>query len=216
NRRRERVSFQLSRHAALPRNEVCLAVAHGAHFQATGHLNNVVQDALAGLFDGFFAINHGAGIQVDDVGHALGQLGVRADFDNRCDGVAGGRAEASGEKYYVGPRAYFSSRAFHIVAGGAEQVEAGFGHEFGIVEHGHYRRRTTLASCPRRFHGVRNQAIANIAGRGVHIEARAHGDGAVAIRFHERGKALSRFVVYGAVHDFLLYAAQLRELGQDN
>ena len=39
----------------------------------------------------------------------------------------------------------FGGRAFNVVAGRAKQIEAGFGHQLGVIEHGHYRRRAALA-----------------------------------------------------------------------
>jgi hypothetical protein len=53
--------FSLQRNAALPRNKVGLAVAHGAYLEAAGYLHHVVEDALAGLLDGFFTVDDGAG-----------------------------------------------------------------------------------------------------------------------------------------------------------
>src|SRR5216683_1026563 len=63
--------------SALPGHEIVLLELFGFGVSfAAGDANNFLEDGFAHLFDGGFAGDDGAGVDVDDVGHAFSQLGV--------------------------------------------------------------------------------------------------------------------------------------------
>jgi len=113
------------RNAALPGEEVVLAEGDGfgGVFSAGGG-DDEFEHFFAHLFDGFFAGDDGAGVEVDEVGHATGEVGVGGDFEGGADGIAGGGAEAGGEEHHVAAAAGEGCGAFDVVAGGAVEGEA--------------------------------------------------------------------------------------------
>src|SRR5689334_1201030 len=84
--------------SALPGNEIGLAFGFGAgeDFSA-GRANDEIENVFAHFFNSGFSGNDGASVDVDAVGHFLGEVGIGGKFDNGRDGIAGWRAEASGK-----------------------------------------------------------------------------------------------------------------------
>ena len=86
------LSERLNGNAALPGNKIVLTQRLGTgSITAAGGLNNPLEDTLADTFDGFFVSNDPAGIDVDNVRHALCQLGVAGDLDYGGNRIAGRR-----------------------------------------------------------------------------------------------------------------------------
>jgi hypothetical protein len=204
---------QLERHPAFPGDKVVLAQGHrlGQHL-AAGHPDHQFQNffALAGY--GVLARDNGAGVHVDNVGHSFGQHAVAGDLERGGHRVASGGAQAGGEQDQVAARPGQGGGAFHVVAGGAEQVEAGPGALFGVVEHVGHGRSAALFGRPGRLDGIGNEAVLNVAGGGIHVEARAHRLGRPVVGAHEADKFIGHFLGHAAVAQFLLHAAQFGKL----
>ena len=84
---------------------------------AGGHGEDFVEDSLAGLFDGLFAVDDGAAVDVHVVGHAVVDGGVGGDFEGWGGFAAEDGAAAGGEADDVGSAGY--------LAGGGDGIEAG-------------------------------------------------------------------------------------------
>ena len=92
-----------------------------------------------------FSGDDAACIEVDDVAHALGELRVGGDLDDRSDWIACWRAKAGGEEDEVRSGTGLSRHALDIVAWSTEQGEAGRGGVLREVEHVAYGSDSTLA-----------------------------------------------------------------------
>src|SRR5580765_3364589 len=109
--------------SALPGNEIGLAFGFGASEDfAAGGANHEIENVFAHLFDGGFAGDDRAGINIYAVGHFCGEVGVGGEFNDRGDGIAGGSTETGREKNDVGAGADLCSDAFDVVAGRALEL----------------------------------------------------------------------------------------------
>ena len=156
-----------------------------------------------------------AGIEVDDVAHAIGEGGVGGDFDDGRDGIAGGRAEAGGEEHEIRAGARLRSHALDVVARRAEQSEAGCRRVLREVEHVADGSDAALARRTGRLDGVGDESVFDVAGRGIHFETRMHGFGARGVSLHQVEEALGEFVGGAAVDELLLDAVKLGKLAED-
>src|SRR5271154_5521957 len=206
----------LERNASFPGNEIVLGelLGFGSGF-AAGELDYAVQDFFAHLWNGFFAGDYGTGVDVDDVRHVLCERGIGGDFDYGRDGIPGGRSEAGGEEDEAGARAYLGGDALDVIAGGALEIKAGLGGVFGIVEDGGDGRSAAFFCGAGGLHGVGEQAIADVAGRGIHVEAGADGFGTGGIVAHELDEAVGDIFSGAAIDKFLLDAAEFGKFGED-
>jgi hypothetical protein len=155
----------LERDAAFPGDEVVLAVLFGLGEAVTArHFDAQIEKLLGALWDRGSSSDDAACVEVDDVGHAFGELRVGRDLDDRRNGITGGRAKTGGKEDEVGSCAGLSCYAFDVVAGSAEEREAGSGGVVGKVEDISNRGDAAFASCAGGFDGVSDEAVFDIAG----------------------------------------------------
>src|SRR5579859_709186 len=103
--------------SALPGNEIGLAFGFGAGEEvAAGGANDQIENVFAHFFDGGFAGEDGASINVYAVSHFFGQLGVGGKLDDRRDGIAGGSAKPGGEEDDVRAGADLRGDALDVIA----------------------------------------------------------------------------------------------------
>ena len=95
------------------------------------------------------------------------------------------------------------------------QIQAGLGSVFRIIQYAGDRRCSAFFRGAGGLHGIGEQAVANIAGRRIHLESGAHRLGARGIVAHQVHEALCNGLAGAAVDKFLLDAAQLWEFGKD-
>src|ERR1700733_5153085 len=114
----------LERDAALPGNEIVLAEQLGlGGALAAGHFNTKIEQLLGASGYGGLAGDDAARIEVDDVGHALGERCVGGDFDDGSDRVAGWSAETGREEDEVGTGSGLRGDALHVAAGSAQEAQ---------------------------------------------------------------------------------------------
>ncbi len=186
----------------------------GASF-AAGDLNDAIENRFAHVLDGSFAGDDAAGVDVDDVGHAAGELGVCGELQNRGDGIAGGRAEAGGKENNVSAGADLRADAFDVAAGSALEIQAGLGGVLGIVECAGDGRGAAFLGGAGGLHGVGKQAVADVSRRRVHLEAGVDGFGAGGVVAHELHKFVGDFLPSAALDELLLDTTELWEFGED-
>src|SRR5438874_601573 len=112
------------RDSSFPGNEIVLRkeFCFGVRF-AAGDLDDAVENLLAHLFDGGFAGDDSAGVDIDDVGHAAGELGIGGEFYDGRYGIAGRRAQAGGKQDNVGAGSDLRGDALDVIARRTLQVQ---------------------------------------------------------------------------------------------
>ena len=207
---------RLQGYASFPGDEVVLAKGFGVgEALAAGGFEDEVEDALAHFGKGRLAAQDGAGIEVDDVGHAIGEGAVGGEFEDGSDGIAGGGAEASGEEDKIRACADLSGDGLDIVAGRAEQGESAGGGVLGIIEDIGNGSGAGFARGSGGLDGVGEQAVADVARGWIHLEAGVYGACAGLVGAHEGDEALGGFRTFAAVDEVLFDAAQFGKFGED-
>ena len=101
---------------------------------------SLVEDSLAGLLYGLFAVDDGAAVDVHVVGHAVVDGGVGGDFEGWGGFAAEDGAAAGGEADDIGSAGDLAGGGDGIEAGRVHEDEAGgvdgFGVEVDLVEVG--------------------------------------------------------------------------------
>ena len=141
---------------------------------------------------------------------------VGGDLDDGSDGVAGGSAEPGREEDDVRAGADLRGDALHVAARGTEEIEAGAGGVFGVVENGaDWRELPPLRAPPAAFMASVSRPSWMLPGEGFISKPEKHGFRASGVVAHELDEAVGAGGVGAAVDEVLLHAAELRELGQD-
>src|SRR5579859_2752480 len=161
--------------SSLPGNKVILPELLGfGPDLAARNFNNEFHNGFAHLLDGFLSGDDRAGININDVWHALRQPGVGGNLNHGRYGIAGRRSQTGSEEHNARAGADLAGDCLNIIAGRAQQIQAGFGCVLGIIENRGHRRRAAFLGCSGRFHRVGDEPIANVAGRRIHIESRIY------------------------------------------
>lgn len=205
------------RDPAFPGDKVVLTEGDGlGGVEAGGGVDEQVEESFAGLLDGLLAVDDGASVEVDDVGHAGGEVGAGADFDGGCDGVAGGGAETGGEDDQVAAGGGQGGRGFDVVAWGAAEGEPASGADgLAVVDDADDGAGTAFFGSAGGFDGVGDEAIADVAGAGVGVEAGAAGLSGGFVGAHEVDEFVCEFGRDTAVAETLFDAAEFGEFGED-
>ncbi len=205
------------RDSAFPGDEVVLTEGDGfGGVETGGGVEEEVEEGFARLLDGLLAVDDGAGIEVDDVGHARGEVGAGADFDRGRDGVAGGGAETGGEDDQVAAGGRYGGGGFDVVARGTAEGEPASGADgLAVVDDADDRAGTAFFGGTGGFDGVGDETIANVAGAGVGVEAGAAGLSGGFVGAHEVDEFVREFGGDTAVAEALFDAAELGEFRED-
>ena len=74
------------------------------------------ENFFAHVLDVGFARDNAAGVDIDDVVHALGQGRISGELHHRSDRIPRRRAQAGGKQDHIGSRAHLRGYAFHVTA----------------------------------------------------------------------------------------------------
>src|SRR6185437_10535946 len=162
----------LKRDAAFPGDEIVLAELFGFGVaRAARYFNAQIEKLISASRDGGFAGDDAAGVEVNDISHPVGELRVGGDLDDGCDRVAGGSAEACSEEDEICTGSSLCGHTLDIVAGSAEQREAGRRGILREVQHIAHGSDAALACSACGLDGVGDEAVFDVSWRGVHLEA---------------------------------------------
>src|SRR5712691_5141903 len=203
-------------HSSLPGNEIVLPQRFGLGSNlSTGDLDDRFENRLPHFFKALLARDDRAGVDVNNVLHPLGKIGIGGDLNNRSYRVASWSTEASRKQNNIGPSGYLSCHTFDVIAWRALQVESWFGGIFRVIEHCGDRRRAALTGRARGFHRIRHQTVFDIARRRIHVEARAGRFCAYRVIAHELDETIRDFLQSTAIDQRLLDSAQFRKFGEN-
>ena len=126
-------------------------------------------------------------------GMRVGEFGVGRDFQRGINRIARRCAESGGEEHHGHARAAERGGGLDVVARRADEREAGLGDGLGIVEHVRHRRGAAFLRRAGRFDGVGDEAVADVAGRWIGIEAAAAGLRGALVAAHEIEELAGQF-----------------------
>ena len=157
--------WHLQRDVTLPWKKIFLTELLGFALSATGgDFDNEIEQIVCQSFDGNTTVDDGAGIEIDDVGHAFGERSGSGNFHHGANRITGRSTQASGKHHYVGMGAGHGRGGFHVTARGTEKIKTRFRDLLWVIENINHWRGATLFSCSSGFDRISGETITDVAG----------------------------------------------------